>query len=293
MLPGMAEASASNRPIGVFDSGLGGLTVVRQILRLMPAEDVVYLGDSARVPYGIKSPETIRQFALEDVAFLRRFGPKIVVVACNTASAVALEELRRAAPVEVVGVVEPAAQEAVALAKGGKIGVIGTEATIASGAYQRAICSFNGTGEVLAAQAPLLVPIVEEGWPDDDPIVLYVLSRYMNHMQRQRPAVLILGCTHYPLLACAIGKLMGPSTQLLDPGEAVARRVQALLGKAGLQRQPQAGYTLGEAGSAGQGSLRCFSTDNPQRFGDLAMRFLGRPVGTVQRIGTDELAQRK
>lgn len=265
------------RPIGVFDSGLGGLTVVRQILRRTPGEDVVYLGDSARVPYGIKSPETVRAFALQDAAFLLRFEPKLLVVACNTASAVALEAIAGMSPVEVVGVIAPTADEAVRLAAGEAIGVIGTEGTIASGAYQRAIRARDGACRVLAAAAPLLVPIVEEGRPEDDPIVLHVLADYLHDLQRARPAVLILGCTHYPLLSAAIGKLMGPGTLLLDPGAAAAAVVQARLEAGALRSDREAG------------TLRCFSTDNPKRFARVAGRFLGGPIGEVAWVGTDEL----
>ena len=269
------------RPIGVFDSGLGGLTVVRQIMERMPGEDVVYLGDSARVPYGIKSPRTIREFALQVQAFLLQFDPKIVVVACNTASAVALDALQEAAgeTVEVVGVVAPAAAAAVDLAEGRPIGVIGTEATIASGAYRRAIDALAPDGTVIASASPLLVPIVEEGRAQDDPIVLHVLADYLRELQRARPAVLILGCTHYPLLAEAVGKLMGPDTILLNPGEAVAEKVRTYL-------EGGRGRLNGE----GAGSLKCFSTDNPQRFGRLAGRFLGREIDDVTWVGTDELA---
>ena len=265
------------RPIGVFDSGLGGLTVVRRILDRLGGEDIVYLGDSARVPYGNKSPETVRKFALEDLAFLQRFDPKIIVVACNTASAVALEALRAASNVPVLGMVAPAAARAVQCAGGGPIGVIGTEGTIGSGAYQRAIAEFNRDIQVFAAAAPLLVPIVEEGRAQDDPIVLHVLGDYLHQMQRARPTVLILGCTHYPLLARAIEKLMGPDTALLDPGEAAAEAVVEVLAREGLTR-PAAG-----------GSMRFFSTDNAERFARLARRFLGREVAGVTQVGVDEL----
>ena len=264
-------------PIGVFDSGLGGLTVVRQILSLLPGEDIVYLGDSARVPYGTKSPATVCKFALQDAGFLLRFDPKMIVVACNTASAVAMEVLRENLPVEVIGVVEPAAAAAVRLADGGEIGVIGTEGTVNSKAYPRAIHAIDGARTVLAAAAPLLVPIVEEGREQDDPIVLAVLTGYLHELQRRRPAVLILGCTHYPLLVRAISKLMGPHTRLLDPGLAVAEHVRARLNETGLlSRQAQ-------------GSLRCFTTDNPERFAHLARRFLGREVAGVELLGADEL----
>ena len=267
------------QPIGVFDSGLGGLTVVRRIMGRMEAEDVVYLGDSARVPYGIKSPQTIREFARQDQTFLMQFDPKIVVVACNTASAVALDALQAAAgeQVEVVGVVAPAAAAAVQLAKGGPIGVIGTEATITSGAYQHAIEALAPGCEVVPAASPLLVPIVEEGRPQDDPIVLHVLGDYLHALQRVRPAVVILGCTHYPLLTDAIGKLMGPDTILLDPGAAMADRVRHRLRQRGMLNE------------SGDGSLKCYSTDNPERFARLAVRFLGRDVGDVGWVGTDEL----
>ena len=265
------------RPIAVFDSGLGGLTVVRRILDRMPGEDVVYLGDSARVPYGIKSPETVREFALQDAGFLMQFEPKLLVVACNTASSVAIDALRESIPVPVVGVVEPAARQAAKLAGDGDIGVIGTEGTIASGAHATALSGLGVQGEILAAAAPLLVPIVEEGRAQDDPIVLSVLTDYLHEMQRRRPAVLILGCTHYPLLMRAIAKLMGPETALLDPGAATAEAVADVLSELGLNSNRTSG------------TLRCHSTDNPQRFARLARRFLGRDVGDVTWVGTDEL----
>jgi len=275
--PDNPASSDAARPIAVFDSGLGGLTVVRRILDRMPGEDVVYLGDSARVPYGIKSPETVREFALQDAAFLMQFDPKLLVVACNTASAVAIEALRENIPVPVVGVVEPAARQAATLAGDGDIGVIGTEGTIDSGAHAAALSRLGVQGEILAAAAPLLVPIVEEGRAQDDPIVLSVLTDYLHELQRKRAAVLILGCTHYPLLMRAIAKLMGPETVLLDPGAATAEAVADVLGELGLNSNRPSG------------TLRCHSTDNPQRFARVARRFLGRDVGDVIRVGTDEL----
>lgn len=254
------------------------MTVVRQILARTPGEDVVYLGDSARVPYGTKSPETVREFARQDAAFLQRFDPKLIVVACNTASAVAMDALREAVPVDVIGVVAPAAQVAVRQAAGGLIGVVGTEGTIASDAHRKAVEALDADGKFMAAAAPLLVPIVEEGRAQDDPIVLSVLGDYLRRMQRARPAVLILGCTHYPLLSRAISKLMGPATALLDPGEATAEAVRRRLAARGmLNPQPK-------------GTLKCFSTDTPDRFARLARRFLGQDVQDVEWVGTDELA---
>ena len=266
------------RPIGVFDSGLGGLTVVRELRRMMGAETIVYLGDSARVPYGIKSLETVRRFALEDAAFLLRHDPKLIVVACNTASAAAVEQLRRTCAVRVVDVIAPGAAAAVA-ATDDAIGVIGTEATIDSGAYQRAIRDLDGTREVLAVACPLLVPIVEEGRAQDDPIVLHVLCDYLHDMQRRRPGALILGCTHYPLLAEAIAKLMGPATVLIDSASAAALEVRRCLCETGQARPGVAG-----------GELKCYTTGQAERFARLGERFMGEPIAWVRQVGTDELA---
>ena len=261
----------------MFDSGLGGLTVVRHLAQAMPGESIVYLGDSARVPYGIKSPQTIRRFALEDLAFLLRFDPKLVVVACNTASAAAIEQIVAASPAEVVDVIGPGAAEAVA-ATDRPIGVIATEATVRSGAYQRAIAALAPGREVLAEPCPLLVPIVEEGRDESDPIVLHVLCDYLPRLQRLRPGALILGCTHYPLLAGAIAKLMGPEVKLISSGRAAALEVRRRLCSTGLAAPRDTG-----------GTLRCYTTDNPERFARLAERFGGRPIDHVEFVGTDEL----
>lgn len=270
---------ARERCIGVFDSGLGGLTVVRRLMEEMPGEDIVYLGDSARVPYGTKSADTVRRFAADDAAFLMRFDPKAIVVACNTATAYGLEHLRSILPVPVTGVIEPGTRLAVELSEGGPIGVIATEGTIASGAYQRTIERFAPSRPVTCGSCPLLVPIVEEGRDEDDPIVLAVLGDYLHRLQRERPTVLILGCTHYPLLARAIGKLMGPHVRLVDSGQATALAMRRAFDENGLRSARAAG-----------GTLRCYSTDNPRRFADVAGRFLGRPVERVEWVGTDELA---
>jgi len=268
-----------DRAIGVFDSGLGGLTVVRELRKSMPDEDIVYLGDSARVPYGIKSLETVRRFALEDAAFLLRFDPKLIVVACNTASAAAVEALRQRCPVAVVDVIGPGVAAALA-ATDGAVGVIGTEATICSGAYERALRSADADREVLSVACPLLVPIVEEGRAEDDPIVLHVLCDYLRDLQRHRPGALILGCTHYPLLAGAIAKLMGPHVPLVNSALSTALEVRRRLCETGLLRRSV---------SPGGGALRCFTTDNPQRFARLGQRFGGQEIQEVRQVGTDEL----
>ena len=258
------EGGLRSRPIGVFDSGLGGLTVVGELLSALAGETIVYLGDSARVPYGIKSLETIRRFAREDAAFLMRFSPKMLVVACNTASAAAIECLRESMPVEVVDVIGPGAAAAVA-ATDEAIGVIATEATINSGAYQRAIQTLSPGREVVAAACPLLVPIVEEGRAEDDPIVLHVLGDYLRELQRRRPGALILGCTHYPLLQRAIGKLMGPSVTLVSSGAAAAVEVRRRLDQCKLASTRQTG-----------GELICFTTDNKERFARAGPKIPGR-----------------
>jgi glutamate racemase len=273
----MSSGDVSRSPIGVFDSGLGGLTVVREIQAAMPSENIVYLGDTARVPYGTKSLETIRRFALEDAAFLLDFAPKMIVVACNSATAAAVTVLQQRLPVEVVDVIRPSAARAVALSPGA-IGVIGTEATVASGAYQRAIREMDPSREVTAVACPLLVPIVEEGRDQTDPIVTHVLCDYLRDLQRLRPPVLILGCTHYPLLIGAIGKLMGPATALINSGWAAAQEALSRLESRGL-RNP------GE----GRGTLRCFTTDNPKRFAAVAQRFGSCQIDQVEYLGTDDL----
>jgi glutamate racemase len=260
-------------PIGVFDSGLGGLTVVRELSATLPGESIVYLGDSARVPYGIKSLETVRQFALECTSFLLQFHPKLIVTACNTATAAAIDDIRAAVEVPVVDVIGPGSRAALA-ATDGPVGVIGTDATIDSGAYQRTIAELAPDRSVVAAACPLLVPIIEEGRPEDDPIVLNVLADYLRHLQRARVGALILGCTHYPLLARAIGKLMGPDVTLVSSAAAAAERARR---------------ELPDAPSAGDGQLHCYTTDNAERFARLGQRFGGREMDHVQYIGTDEL----
>jgi len=251
--------------------------VVRELAAAMPNEDIVYLGDSARVPYGIKSLQTVRRFALEDASFLLRWSPKLIVVACNTASAAAIDVLEGRCGVPVVDVIRPGAAAALAQADGA-VGVIGTEATIASGAYQRAIGAADPDREVITAACPLLVPIVEEGRDPSDPIVLHVLGDYLRDLQRRRPGALVLGCTHYPLLTGAIAKLMGPEVRLVSSARAAAVEVERQLTAAGIR-----------ARRSRLGRLNCYTTDNPERFARLAQRFGGRTCDQVQYVGTDEL----
>ena len=276
-MSGLNREKLSSRPIGVFDSGLGGLTVVKELSAIMPAEDIVYLGDSARVPYGIKSLATVQRFAMEDATFLLGLNPKLLVVACNTASAAAFEVIQQQSPVEVVDVIHPGVCAALAQTDG-QIGVIATEATVASGAYERVIAKFDAERVVHSRACPLLVPIVEEGRSETDPIVTHVLCDYLSDLQRRRVGALILGCTHYPLLGGAIGKLMGPDTLIVSSARATAEEVFRRLNQANLARTDQA-----------TGRLECYTTDNPDRFAVLGERFGGRKIDSVEYVGTDEL----
>ena len=247
--------------IGIFDSGVGGLTVQRAVLEALPDVDTVYLGDTARVPYGTKSAETVTLYSLRNARVLLDQGIDLLVVACNTASAVALPALRAALPVPVLGVVEPGARAAARATRTGRVGVIGTPGTVASGAYQRAIAATRPGAVVVARACPLFVPLAEEGWTDpDDEIVRGVVHRYLAPLRGEAIDTLVLGCTHYPLLRAAIAAEL-PGVALVDSAETVAAEVRALL-----------------PGARGQGRHRFFVTDTPERFLAVAGRFLGRPV---------------
>lgn len=259
----------NDQSIAVFDSGLGGLTVVRALQRHLPGENLVYFGDTARVPYGIKSSRTVVQFAEEDCRFLLQFDPKLIVAACNTASALALDELSERMPVPVVGVVEPGAAEAVRRSNGGPIAVLATESTVASEAYRRAIHTIAPRVAVTQQACPSLVALIEEGRSPRDPILRLLLAEYLESLCPLEPAVALLGCTHYPLVAEAVAELM-PRARIVDSAEATARTVQAMLAADG---------TL--SGAPVGGRLRCYVSDNPQRFREVGGRFLGQPIAHV------------
>ena len=230
----MSEAEsrslAASLPIGVFDSGVGGLTVVSSLARRLPRESILYLGDTARLPYGDKSPRTVRRYTRRNIDFLLARGVKAVVVACNTASALALDDLDY--PVPIWGVVEPGAAAAVAASRG-RIGVIATESTIRSDAYRRAIRRLDSEIEVLSQACPLLVPLVEEGW-SDDPIAQQIAARYLAPLLEADIDTLVLGCTHYPLLRPLLQRVVGDRTHLVDSAEAVVRLVSSELQARGL-----------------------------------------------------------
>lgn len=256
------------RAIGVFDSGVGGLTVLAAIHRRLPGEPTVYLGDTARVPYGSKSPEVVLRYSRNCARFLMGQQLKLLVVACNTASAHALPALQAELPVPVIGVVEPGARTAAALTRSGRIGVIGTAGTIASGAYQRALAAAGTIGEVTARACPLFVPLAEEGWLDGD-IPALVAERYLGEL-RGTIDTLVLGCTHYPLLRTTIASVL-PGVTLVDSAEATAAAVGDALAR-----------SLAPAGTVP--ARRYFVTDLPGRFPGVAARFLGHEPEHVEQV---------
>lgn len=268
----LRDEPMNDAPIAVFDSGLGGLTVVRAIHQALPRETIVYFGDTARVPYGTKSSRTVLQFAEQDCQFLLQFEPKLVVVACNTASALALSELSGRVHVPLLGVVEPGASEGVRQAAGGAIAVLATEATVASGAYLKAIQDLSPRTAVTQQRCPSLVPLIEEGRDATDPILRMLLDEYLDGIRPLKPAVVLLGCTHYPLVSDAVAQLM-PGSKIVDSADATARQVrQWLIGDDAL------------SGSRVSGRLRCYVSDNPQRFREVGARFLGSAYGGIRDV---------
>jgi glutamate racemase len=264
---GSAEKS---KPIGVFDSGIGGLTVVSALRNLLPNEAIFYLGDTARVPYGGKSAATVQRYSLEIASMLLEENAKTVVVACNTASAVALSQLTESAPVTVTGVILPGAQAAVAATRAGHIGVIGTRATINSGAYERALRSLDSEIRVTARACPLLVPLIEEGWLER-PITDQIIMQYVGPLVDEGIDTLVLGCTHYPLLRNAIARLLGNTITLVDSAQNCANAVRELLIRENL-RAPETNV----------GGLQVALTDPPDSFLRVAREALQLDVGEVQ-----------
>lgn len=270
-------------PIVVLDSGLGGLTVVRALRKALPHEDVLYFGDTARVPYGGKSAETVTTFVRQIISFFRSYEPKHVVIGCNTATAMALSAIRKEfSDLPISGVIEPGARAA-AEAAGSKefplIGIIATEGTIRSKAYEVAIQKRRARARLLARPTPLIVPIIEEGRTEDDPVLRLALKQYLLPMYQRGVDVLVLGCTHYPILKGLIQRMMGERVAVVDSAAACAEDVARRLGAAGLLR--------GDRDEPG--SLRCFVTDNTPRFSALAARFLGMEVGEATWVSVDEL----
>lgn len=291
------SSHAQSAPIGVFDSGVGGLSVLRHLLRLMPHERYLYLGDSARVPYGSKSPETVQLFARQCAQFLLDRGVKLIVVACNTASAVALDAVQAISPVPVVGMIQPAAQAALAATRSGSIGIIGTRATVNSRAYPQAILGHYEAGlsaqsldavddlggrlQVHGQACPLFVPIVEEGWTDH-PAARLIAQDYLAPLGSLGIDTLVLGCTHYPLLAPLLADLL-PHVTLIDCGEHAAWDARCILENANQLASPNG------TGPGAAAKIRFHLTDVPTTFEEVAQRFLGFPIATPQRVTIDHL----
>lgn len=262
--------------VGIFDSGVGGLTVLREITRVLPQEDTIYFGDTARVPYGTKSPETVTRYAREITSFLVRRDIKLLVVACNTASAVALPTLKRLFSIPVVGVIEPGAKRAVEVSRTGRIGVIGTAGTIRSSAYTRAIKRLNPAAEVLTKACPLFVPLAEEGWVDNQVAHLTAQS-YLQELKDTGVDTLVLGCTHYPLLKPLIAEVMGSGVTLVDSAAETARTVAEILAQKKCMRP-----------DSEKGNHHYYVSDIPAGFIRVGNRFLGDRLGDVYQVNLEE-----
>ncbi len=261
-------------PIGVFDSGVGGLTVVKELIRNLPREDIVYFGDTARVPYGIKSKETVIRFSIENILFLLKHNVKLICVACNTVSSYALPEIKNHFKVPIVGVINPGAREAVYATKNKRIGVIGTKGTIKSRAYELEIKQLDSKVNVTAVSCPLFVPFVEEGWLKGD-VVLTVAKSYLKPLKEAKVDTVILGCTHYPLLKPVIREVMGKDVILIDSAKQVAVEVNKILMENSLLKKSRGSLI---------GKRDFFVSDNPQWFKSLAQSFLGHAVKNVKKV---------
>jgi glutamate racemase len=264
-----------DRPIGVFDSGMGGLTVLREIVAALPAESTIYFGDTARVPYGGKSAETVQRYAREAAAYLLGRDVKMIVVACNTATAHAYDLLAHQLQVPVVGVIEPGARACVEATRTGRIGVIGTTGTIASGAYDFAVRRRLPGARVYAQPCPLFVPLVEEGWVDH-PAARLIADEYLRPLREIDVDVVVLGCTHYPLLRPLIGEVLGPSITLVDSAREAARDVARILDERALRRSDGAPATH-----------HFVASDSPARFREVGRRFVGELIGDVELVDVD------
>jgi len=266
----------SRGPIGVFDSGVGGLTVVAEIRRRFPGEEVLYFGDTARLPYGNKSPETVVRYSREIARFLLMKGIRILVVACNTSSSVALDALNGEVPVPVLGMIEPGAAAAVATSRTGRVGLIGTRATVASGSYERAVKKLKPDASVFSQACPLFVPLVEEGWADDV-VTREVALRYLKPVLDEGIDALILGCTHYPVLVPVLEEVAGPSVALISSAKSAVDHLAGLV-------SPE-----GSGAPAPRGRLTCYVTDAGTHFRAIGERILGEPIEILLPVAEERL----
>ena len=264
-----------NEPIGIFDSGIGGLTVVKQLTKLLPNEKYIYFGDTARVPYGTRSNRLIKQYALEDTAFLQQFKIKLLVVACNSVSAVAVDLLKSTLDIPMTGVIMPGVEAAVETTRNSKIGIIGTTATAKSGAYEKRINAIDPNIDVYGQACPMLVHLVEEGWVNEE-ITRLTIIKYLEPLLEKSIDTIIMGCTHFPVVADLIQDVVGPSITLIDSGKETAKKVKQMLDTSGLNR-----YEL----SAGDFSF--YVSDIPDKFDEVGTLFLGRPVVKATHVDFD------
>ncbi|MCK6605562.1 MAG: glutamate racemase [Ignavibacteriaceae bacterium] len=271
----------AQKPIGIFDSGIGGLTVVKKIIEYLPNENIVYFGDTARVPYGSKSNDTIIEYSIQDTEFLLTHDVKAIVVACNTASSMAIPALKEKFNLPIISMIEPGSQKAAEKTKSGKIGVIGTRSTISNKAYSKQLKLINREFEILERSCPLFVPLAEEGWIDH-PATFQIASEYLTELKYEGVDTLILGCTHYPILRKTIQKVMGESVQLIDSGVAAAYTVQEILIRKNLLNT-----------SDTSPFKKFYVSDIPSQFKNLAELFLGMPVEKVAKVDLEEFFKKK
>ncbi len=266
-----------NRPIGIFDSGVGGLTVMREVMEQLPYENLIYFGDTARIPYGSRSVQTIKKYAYQCASFLKSKDVKTIVIACNTASSIALEHLQKNFDLPVIGVIEPGAKSAAAATKNSRIGVIGTMAAINSGAYQAKIMEYRHNSEVIGIPCPLFVPIIEEGW-EYSTVAELTAEKYLAELVEHDVDTLVLGCTHYPILRYTIKKVIGPGVKLVNPAFETARNLKKVLADQNLLNEnfnlPQYEY---------------YVSDAPERFRRIGGNFLKKEINNLSEIAIDNL----
>lgn len=264
-----------NRPIGVFDSGIGGLTVLKEVVEQLPGEDIIYFGDTARIPYGTRSKETVIKYVIQSINFLMTKNIKAIVIGCNTASALALEEAREKFDIPIIGVVEPGARAAVNSTTNNVIGVIGTEGTINSKAYQRTIRKDLPTAEIIGVPCPLFVPIVEEGWENSD-VADVAAKKYLLELKEHNIDTLVLGCTHYPALRYTIGKVMGNGVKLVNPAYETAKVTKNLLKEKGLLNE-----------NIEDGSHQYYVSDDPDKFRRIGGNIIRTQIGEVGKVNVE------
>jgi glutamate racemase len=265
----------NNKPIGIFDSGLGGLTVMAEVIKLLPHEDIIYFGDTARVPYGSKSQEVVEIFSMQIAEFLKKKKVKLIVVACNTASAFALNHLRNKLDIPVIGVIDPGAKTAVSTTKNRRIGIIGTHGTIKSKSYEKAINKIDNKNAIYSQSCPLFVPLVEEGWLNGK-ITEEIAKKYLKNFKTNKIDTLILGCTHYPLLKNTIAGIVGKGVKLVDSARSTAIETVEALGEYNFENCKKT-----------NGSYQFYVSDSPEKFEKIGRMFLGKKLCKVIKINIE------